>query len=122
MISNWRVKTTSAQQYYQPRIFYCCLYRPLQRTKGAKTVPLFLHPREHSEFFEQKYFKSFSCNIISNAIILENDTILLPLKSIGISITVKITFYTFNIIYNLFFYYRDLCALHIAFLNCEVVW
>lgn len=74
-------------------------------------VALFLHPIEHSVSFEQKYLKSFSCNIFSNAIILENATVLLPLKSIGISITVKITFYTLNIMHNLFLYYRDLLAL-----------
>lgn len=74
-------------------------------------VPLFLHPTEHSIFFEQKYSKSFSCNIISNAIILENATVLLSLKSISISITVKITFYTLNIMYNMLLYYRDLLAL-----------
>lgn len=109
MISNWRVKTTCAQQYCQPLIFYCHLYWSLLRTKGTKILPLFLSPITYTIFSDWKYFIGFLCNIIGSAIILGNATILyynnilFTQLSIGIFITVKITFYTLNIMDHLCF-------------------
>lgn len=128
MISNWRVKTTCAQQYCQPLIFYCCLYWSLLRTKGNKKFPLFLSPITQTVFLEWKYFIDLLCNIIGNVIILGNATIyyiiiLFTLQSIGIFITVKIRLHTLNIMYHLYFALQRLSLLttmHIAFTTCQV--